>query len=35
VILTELADGIEAPRPAMPEFQRFLEQLKGVVTDRR
>jgi len=31
VILTELADGIEDPRPAIPEFQRFLEQLKGVV----
>ena len=31
VILTELADGIEDPRQAMPEFQRFLEQLKGVV----
>jgi len=31
VILTELADGIEDPRPAIPEFQRFLEQLKDVV----
>jgi hypothetical protein len=29
VILTELADGIEDPRPAIPEFLRFLEQLKG------
>ena len=31
VILTELADGIEDPRPAIPEFQRFLERLKGWV----
>ena len=31
VILTELDDGIEDPRQAMPAFQRFLEQLKGVV----
>jgi hypothetical protein len=31
VILTELADGIEDPRPAIPEFSRFLEQLKGWV----
>ena len=31
VILTELADGIEDPRPAIPEFQRFWEQLKEVV----
>ena len=31
VILTELADGIEDPRPAIPEFVRFLEQLKGWV----
>ncbi len=31
VILTELADGIEDPRPAIPEFLRFLEQLKGWV----
>jgi quinol monooxygenase YgiN len=31
VILTELDDGIEDPRQAIPEFQRFLEQLKGVV----
>jgi hypothetical protein len=29
VILFELADGIEDPRPAIPEFRRFLEQLKG------
>jgi hypothetical protein len=31
VILLELADGVEDPRPAIPEFQRFLEQLKGWV----
>jgi hypothetical protein len=31
VILTELADGIEDPRPALPEFLAFLEQLKGWV----
>jgi quinol monooxygenase YgiN len=31
VALVELADGIEDPRPAIPEFQRFLEQLKGLV----
>ena len=31
VILTELADGIEDPRPAIPEFQRFREQLKELV----
>jgi hypothetical protein len=31
VILTELADGIEDPRSAIPEFLRFLEQLKGWV----
>jgi hypothetical protein len=31
VILFELADGIEDPRPAIPEYQRFLEQLKGWV----
>jgi hypothetical protein len=29
VILFELADGIEDPRPAIPEYLRFLEQLKG------
>jgi hypothetical protein len=28
VILTELAKGVEDPRPAIPEFLRFLEQLK-------
>jgi len=31
VILTEVAEGIEDPRPAIPEFMRFLEQLKGWV----
>ncbi len=31
VILTELADGIEDPRRAIPEFLRFLEQLQGWV----
>ncbi|MBO0838640.1 MAG: hypothetical protein J2P28_24430 [Actinobacteria bacterium] len=31
VILTELADGIEDPRPAISEYQPFLEQLKGWV----
>jgi hypothetical protein len=31
VILFELADGIEDPRPAIPEFQRFIEQLRGWV----
>jgi hypothetical protein len=31
VILTELAEGVEDPRPAIPEFLRFLEQLKGWV----
>jgi hypothetical protein len=31
VILTELADGIEDPRPAIPEFQQFREQLKALV----
>src|SRR5262245_43526668 len=29
VILVELADGIEDPRPAVPEFLRFLVQAKG------
>jgi hypothetical protein len=29
VILTELAEGIEDPRPAIPEFLGFLEQLDG------
>jgi hypothetical protein len=31
VILFELADSIEDPRSAIPEYQRFLEQLKGWV----
>jgi quinol monooxygenase YgiN len=31
VALTELADGIDDPRRAIPEFQRFLEQLKDLV----
>ena len=31
VILTELADGIEDPRPAIPGFVQFLEQLKDWV----
>jgi hypothetical protein len=31
VILLELADGIEDPRPTIPAFARFLEQLKGWV----
>src|SRR5215469_18568730 len=31
VALFELDDGIEDPRPAIPEFQRFLEQIKGWV----
>ena len=31
VILLELAEGIEDPRPAIPEYLRFLEQLKGWV----
>jgi hypothetical protein len=31
VILVELADGIEDPRPAIPEYVRFLEQLKDWV----
>ena len=31
VALVELADGIEDPRPAIPEYLRFLEQLKGWV----
>jgi quinol monooxygenase YgiN len=29
VIVSELADGIEDPRRAIPEYQPFLEQLKG------
>jgi hypothetical protein len=31
VILFELAEGIEDPRMAIPEYQRFLERLKGWV----
>jgi hypothetical protein len=31
VILLELADGIEDPRLAVPEYRRFLERLKGWV----
>ena len=31
VILTELAEGIEDPRTAFPEFLGFLEQLKDLV----
>ena len=31
VILFELADGVEDPRSAVPEFRRFQEQLKGWV----
>jgi hypothetical protein len=31
VIFTELAEGTEDPRPAIPEFARFLDQLKGWV----
>jgi hypothetical protein len=31
VILLELADGIKDPRPAIPEFLRFLEELTGWV----
>jgi hypothetical protein len=31
VILIELAEGIEDPRLAIPEYQRFLEQLKDWV----
>jgi len=31
VILLELADGIEDPRSAIPEYERFLEQLKDWV----
>jgi hypothetical protein len=31
VALIELADGIEDPRPAIPEYLRFLEQLKAFV----
>jgi hypothetical protein len=31
VILLELADGIEDPRPAIPEYVQFQEQLKSWV----
>jgi len=31
VIVTELAEGVQDPRPAIPEFLGFLEQLKGWV----
>ena len=31
VILIELAEGIEDPRSAIPEYQEFLEQLKDWV----
>jgi hypothetical protein len=31
VILFELADGVEDPRPAIPEFVQFQEQLKSWV----
>ena len=31
VVLVELADGVEDPRPGIPEFQRFVERLKGWV----
>ena len=31
VILIELADGIEDPRPAIPEYVQFQEQLKSWV----
>jgi len=31
VALFELAEGIEDPRPAIPEYARFLEQLKDWV----
>ena len=31
VILFELEEGAEDPRPAIPEFGQFLEQLKGFV----
>jgi hypothetical protein len=31
VIMVELADGVEDPRPGIPEFARFLEQLKDWV----
>jgi hypothetical protein len=31
VIVTELAEGVQDPRPAIPEFLGFLEHLKGWV----
>jgi hypothetical protein len=31
VIVTELAEGVQDPRPTIPEFLGFLEQLKGWV----
>jgi hypothetical protein len=31
VIMIELAEGSEDPRPAIPEYALFLEQLKGLV----
>jgi hypothetical protein len=31
VILFELAEGVEDPRLAVPEYQRFLERLRGWV----
>jgi hypothetical protein len=31
VILVEVADGVDDPRPAIPEFARFLEKLKDWV----
>jgi hypothetical protein len=31
VILFELAEGVEDPRLAIPDYQRFLEQLRGWV----
>ena len=30
VALFDLAEGIEDPRPAIPEYLRFLEQLNGL-----
>jgi hypothetical protein len=31
VALLELADDVEDPRPAIPEYGRFLERLKGLL----
>jgi hypothetical protein len=31
VVLVELAEGVEDPRPAIPEFVKFVEQLRGWV----